>query len=256
MRITSIQLEIRDRPKAENLALALKKLDEAPKSDLMLLPEIWTVGFFAFGRYRIEAETIDGPVVTAFRERASHKKCYLHMGSFVEEQDGAYYNTSLLLDPNGEITAKYRKVHLFGYQSQERQILTPGQEITTAETPFGIMGMSTCYDLRFPELFRKMIDRGATIFLVTSAWPMVRLESWQLFNRVRSIENLSFLISCNCAGVTGENHYAGNSAIIGPQGQVLAEGGSGPGYITAEIDPGQAVAVRQTFPALEDRVFR
>ncbi|NQU64675.1 MAG: carbon-nitrogen family hydrolase, partial [SAR324 cluster bacterium] len=149
MRITSIQLEIKDQSKAENLMAALQQVDRAPPSDLLILPEIWTVGFFSFDRYREESETVSGQVVSAFQDKAREKGCYLHMGSFVEKEGDNYYNTSLLLSPTGEIAARYRKIHLFGYQSRERQILTAGETITTCETPFGIVGLSTCYDLRF-----------------------------------------------------------------------------------------------------------
>lgn len=256
MRITSIQLEIKDRPKAENLAAALEQVDKAPPSDLLILPEIWTVGFFSFDRYRDESETVSGQVVSAFQDKAREKACYLHMGSFVEKEGDNYYNTSLLLSPNGDIAAKYRKIHLFGYQSLERQILTAGETITTCETPFGVVGLSTCYDLRFPELYRMMVDQGATMFLVTSAWPLVRLDVWRLFNRVRALENLSYLVSCNCSGANGENRYAGHSSIVDPQGNLVKECGEESGYASAEIDLELTQSVRESFPALEDRAFR
>ncbi len=255
MRITSIQLDIRDQPKGQNLADAVKMVEAAPASDLLVLPEIWTVGFFAFDRYKAESESIDGEVVTALRELSVKKKCYLHTGSFVEKDGDDYYNTSLLLAPDGEIAAQYRKIHLFGYQSEERRILTAGTDVTICETPFGVMGLSTCYDLRFPEMYRMMVNRGATIFLITSAWPLVRLEAWQLFNRVRALENVSFLISCNCSGANGDSQYAGHSSIVDPLGNVLAQADEQSGYVTADLDPTMVVEIRNEFPALEDRVF-
>ncbi len=255
MRITSIQLEMKDRPKTDSVAYALQQVEEAPASDLLILPEIWTVGFFSFDRYCDESESINGSTVTAFREMAIKKACYLHMGSFVEKDGDDYFNTSLLLSPDGEIAARYRKIHLFGYQSSERQLLTAGTEITTCETPFGVMGMTTCYDLRFPEIYRMMMNQGATLFLVTSAWPLARLDAWQLFNRARAHENLSFLASCNCSGSNSENWYAGHSTIVGPQGNILAEGGEIGGTVSADIDLNQTVKIRNAFPALEDRGY-
>ena len=256
MRITSVQLELKDQSKQKNLQEALQQVDSAPVSDLIMLPEIWTVGFFSFERYLDESESVTGPIVTAFREKAVEKACYLHMGSFVERDGDSFYNTSLLLSPQGEIAARYRKIHLFGYESQERQILSAGDSIACCETPFGLVGLTTCYDLRFPEIYRMMVDQGVTMFLVTSAWPLVRLEAWQLFNRVRALENISFLVSCNCSGSNGESQYAGHSTIVDPQGNIITEGGPESGYISAEIDPELAVTIRKTFPALEDRVFR
>ncbi len=255
MQITSIQLEMKDRSKADSVAFALQQVKEAQACDLLILPEIWTVGFFSFDRYCDESESIDGPTVTAFREMAIKKACYLHMGSFVEKDGDDFYNTSLLLSPDGQIAARYRKIHLFGYQSSERQVLTAGYEITTCETPFGVMGMTTCYDLRFPEIYRMMVNQGATLFLVTSAWPLARLDAWQLFNRARAHENLSFLASCNCSGSNGGNYYAGHSTIVGPQGNILAEGGENGGIVSTDIDLNQTVEIRNEFPALEDRVF-
>ncbi|MBU2643548.1 carbon-nitrogen family hydrolase [bacterium] len=255
MRITSIQLEIQDRPQAENLAEALLQVDNAPPSDLLVLPEIWTVGFFSFDRYRDESETLNGKTVSAFRDMAVKKACYLHMGSFVEKEDNNYYNTSLLLSPSGDIAARYRKIHLFGYRSREQQILTAGSGIATCETPFGVVGLTTCYDLRFPELYRMMVNQGTTMFLVSSAWPAARLEAWQLFNRVRALENLSFLVSCNCAGANGADRYAGHSFIVDPLGNILAEGGEEGEYVTDDIDPALTLKARKEFPALEDRVY-
>jgi predicted amidohydrolase len=176
------------------------------------------------------------------------------MGSLVEKEGDRLYNTSVLIGPDGEITACYRKIHLFGYQSDETRLLTPGSDVTVAELPWGICGLSTCYDLRFPELFRRMTDRGVTVFLVTSAWPMARLAAWRLFNRARAHENLAFLISCNCAGINAGRQYAGHSMIVDPWGLVAAEGGDGEDIVTSEIDPGLAAEARAEFPALADRV--
>ena len=98
-----------------------------------------------------------------------------------------------------------------------------------------------------------MVDKGAAFFLVASAWPHLRLAAWKLFNRCRAHENLAFLISCNCAGANQGKKYAGHSMIVDPLGQVVAEGSADEDYVTAEIDPGQVTAIRQEFPALEDR---
>ena len=256
MRVTCIQLEMKDQSKGENRDDLFEMLEQAPKSDLIILPEIWPIGFFRFDRYRNESETIDGPTVCLLREKAREKGCYLHMGSFVEKDENGCYNTSLMFNPKGEIIANYKKIHLFGYQSKEQQLLTPGKTVVTTETDFGVIGLSTCYDLRFPELFRKMVDKGATIFLVTSAWPKVRLEAWKLFCQTRALENLSFLISCNCSGFNEEKQYAGHSMIVSPQGEILSGAGEGGMVLSSEIDPEESISFRKDFPALNDRVFR
>lgn len=256
MRITSIQLGMKDRSKGETVEHALSLVDQASDSDLILLPEIWPCGFFSFDRYRSDSETLQGPTVTAFRQKARDHKAHILMGSLVENQDQNFYNTTVFINPQGEIVTCYRKIHLFGYNSDETRILTPGQEVVVTDTPWGVCGFSTCYDLRFPELFRRMVDQGARLFLVASAWPLVRLEAWKLFNRARAHENLAFLISCNAAGSNDGKQYAGNSMIVDPLGHVVAEGGQQEELVSAEVDPGLVDTVRQDFSALDDRVLK
>ena len=255
MRVTSIQLGMEDRPKDETVAHALGLVDQASGSDLILLPEIWPCGFFSFDRYRSDSEALEGPTVTAFLQKARDQHAHILMGSLVEQEGQNFYNTTIFINPQGEIVACYRKIHLFGYQSDETQILTPGQEVVVTATPWGICGFSTCYDLRFPELFRRMVDQDARFFLIASAWPLVRLEAWRLFNRARAHENLAFLISCNAAGSNDGKQYAGHSMIVDPLGQVVVEGGEQEELVSAEIDPGLVDTVRQDFSALDDRVL-
>ena len=256
MKVTSIQLEITDRSKDENVKHALHTLDGVPDSDLILLPEIWPSGYFSFDRYQAESEPIDGPTVNAFSQKAVERGCHILMGSFVENDGGRIYNTALLLDPEGKTIARYRKIHLFGYQSDERKILTAGRDVVVVDTPWGPSGFSTCYDLRFPELFRRMVDRGTKFFITPSAWPMARLDAWRLFNRARAHENLAYLISCNCAGYNAGIQYAGHSMIVDPLGKVIAEGGENEELVTAEIDPGFVDSTREEFSFLDNRVFR
>jgi len=256
VRIASIQLEMADRPKAENIEHGLAAIDRVPEADLILLPEIWPCGFFAFDRYASDSEPLGGPTVSAFRQKARDRRCYLVMGSLVERDGDGLFNTTVFIGPAGEIIARYRKIHLFGYQSDETRLLTPGKQIVVADAPWGRTGFSTCYDLRFPELFRLMVDRGAEIFLIPSAWPLARIEAWRLFNRARAHENLAFVVSCNCAGENAGKRYGGHSMVVDPWGRVLAEGSEAGEIVTAEIDVRQSAAARTEFPALADRVFR
>ncbi len=226
----------------------------APPRDLILLPEIWPCGFFSFDRYERDSESIDGPIVKAFKDKARKINCYIFIESMVENDGEQLFNTSIFLNPKGVVAAHYRKMHLFGYQSEEASILTPGQDIVVADIPWGATGFSTCYDLRFPELFRRMVDQGLKFFLVASAWPQVRLEAWKLFNRSRAHENLAFLVSCNCAGANHGKKYAGHSMIVDPLGRVVAEGSDEEELVNARIDPKLVDAIRRDFPALEDRV--
>ena len=255
MRVTSIQLEIEERSKKENLESVLKLLSKAPESDLILLPELWPCGYFAFDRYRSESEPVDGPTVSALQEKAAELETHVLMGSIVLRQGEELFNATLLLDPRGRIIAEYRKIHLFGYQSEERKLLSPGKEAVVVDTPWGKGGITTCYDLRFPELYRKMIDKGAVFFMIPSAWPKSRLDAWILFNRARAHENLAYVFSCNCAGSSAGKPFAGHSMIVDPLGRVVAEGGEKGCIVSAEIQPDFVKTVREDFSVLDDRVF-
>jgi predicted amidohydrolase len=160
------------------------------------------------------------------------------------------------LNPEGEILGSYQKIHLFTYQSQEAGILTPGSSIRVIPTEFGHFGLATCYDLRFPELFRKMLDQGAHFFLISSAWPYPRLEHWLLFNRTRALENLSYLISSNCVGINRGTQFLGHSLVVDPMGQIVAGGDDGECIVHAEVDRDIVLRVRAEFPALRDRIFK
>jgi predicted amidohydrolase len=255
IRIASIQLGIRECSKEETLAHVLELMGKAQGSDLILLPEIWPTGYFHFQRYAQDAESITGPLVRALQEKTSQLGCHVFMGSFVEREGADLFNTSLLLNPRGEIVTSYRKIHLFGYQSAESRLLKRGTQLGIAQLPWGKVGLSTCYDLRFPELYRKLVDEGVQAFLVTSAWPKVRLEAWTLFNRCRAHENLAHLISCNCAGQSQGNVFAGHSMTVDPMGCVLAEAGDEEQILISEIDTEVVDKVRKEFPALSDRVL-
>ncbi|MBS0211241.1 MAG: carbon-nitrogen family hydrolase [Planctomycetes bacterium] len=256
MRVSCLQLEIADRTPGESLAAALALLDQARGSDLVLLPELWPTGYFAFDQYERHAEAVDGPTVRALADKAKELNTWLLMGSFVERAGSQLFNTTLLVDPAGNTVSRYRKMHTFGYQSQERALLAAGSEPATAATPHGTLGLSICYDLRFPELYRALVDRGVEIFLVAAAWPAARLEPWRLLNRARALENLSYVVACNGAGQSAGVALAGHSMIVDPWGNVVAEAGDGPQVLTCEIDVETVRRARREFPALADRVLR
>jgi predicted amidohydrolase len=255
MKIASIQMSVGDESKAERLDRAENLLQQAKGADLVIFPEIWNVGYFCFDRYESESEPIDGLTFQRLSSAARQHGFYLHMGSFVESRGGKFYNTSLLINRHGKPIATYRKIHLFGYGSKESQILSRGSEVVVVDTELGKMGMSTCYDLRFPELFRKMTDRGTELFLIASGWPYPRLEHWLMFNRIRAIENTAFLASSNCVGVNRGARFCGHSMIVDPWGVIVSSGGDEECIVRAEIDMNRVSAIRKEFPALNDRVL-
>ncbi|MGB7575998.1 MAG: carbon-nitrogen family hydrolase [Thermodesulfobacteriota bacterium] len=256
MRVASVQLKVIEESKDKSLDHASEMIRQCQGADLILLPELWPVGFMSFDRYRNEAETQEGPTLTLLRALAKELSCYLHTGSFVEKRGNRLFNSSFFLNPTGQILGSYQKIHLFTYQSQEAQILTPGTSVTVISTELGNFGLATCYDLRFPELFRKMLDQGAEFFLISSAWPSPRLEHWLLLNRTRALENLSCLISSNCVGINRGTQYIGHSLAVDPMGQIIAGSHEEECVVWAEVNRDMILKARAEFPALKDRVFK
>ncbi|MCI1883113.1 MAG: carbon-nitrogen family hydrolase [Sporolactobacillus sp.] len=255
MKLASIQLEIDDREtKQERMNRVDVILSGLSGYDLILLPEIWATGYFSFDHYIDEAEPMDGFFVRHYAQKAKELHANLFAGSFIESKGEHFFNTSVLLDRNGKLTGSYRKIHLFRYGSAEGDLLSGGTRSVVVPTDFGKVGLSTCYDLRFPELYRKELDRGATIFLVTSAWPLRRLDHWKLLNQARALENQCYLLSCNSSGRTQGVLLGGHSRVVDPWGTVLASAGEAATVLTAEIDLAKVAAVRAEFPQLRHRV--
>ncbi len=253
MKVASIQLSVVENDKSATIEKAVEGIYKARGADLIVLPELWNIGFMSFDRYVPEAEDRNGPTLTALKNAAREFKIHVHTGSFVEKEGDKYFNSSYLLSPQGEILAKYRKIHLFGFNSKETQILNHGHQVVVVDTPLGKIGMATCYDLRFPELFRRMVEKGAELFLVCSAWPYPRLEHWIMLNRVRALENQCFLVSANSTGMNSGSQFAGHSMMVNPWGIILASGGDDEVVLRAELDLSEVRAARERFPALADR---
>ena len=230
-------------------------LHAAAGADLIVLPELWDVGYFAFDRYGDESQPSAGPTVTALAEVARALGAFVHVGSFVERTpDGRLRNTAVLLDRRGQPVLRYSKVHVFGYQSREAELIQPGDSLDVTGTEFGALGTTTCYDLRFPELWRGLVDNGAELAVVPAAWPMARLEHWRLFTAARAVEQQILMIACNAVGEQGGVELAGHSRVIDPWGQVVVEADSSEGITFCEVDPAVVAAARVAFPVLRDRL--
>lgn len=253
MKIQLLQLSVTDcETPAQRLGRVLELL-EREEADLTLLPELWYRGFFQFNQYEQGACETAG-LVTQLSAKAAALGRWIHTGSFVEKEDGRLFNTSWLLNSRGEAAARYRKIHLFGFDSQEKQLLTPGREAVSVFTPFGCLGLAACYDLRFPEQFRRMVDQGVCGFLISACWPAERLAHWRLFCQARAVENQAFLLACNCAGTHRGVRAAGHSLAVAPDGRILAEAGEEEEALTLTLDPEEPSRYRNAFSALADRV--
>lgn len=254
MKVALIQLSPGDPfSAAESAQRVRESVMSADDADLIVLPEIWHPGYFSFDRYTDAA--VETPALwETLSEAAAALGACVHAGSLVEAANGRFYNTSVLFGPDGSAIAEYRKMHLFGFGSREQQLLTPGEDVVVADTPLGRLGLAVCYDLRFPELFRRMTELGAVGFVVASAWPHPRVEAWSTLLRARALENQAFLFACNGAGPTDSGSVlCGRSAVIDPWGVPIAALGDDPGVSTASVDLADVHAARQRFPALADR---
>lgn len=255
MRIAVVQLSLDPSETQEaRLARADALIRAQSGADLVVLPELWRTGAFAIEAITAGAEPLDGPTVSALADAARSAGACVLGGSIVERgEGGALHNTSVLLDPSGSLVHTYRKVHLFGFDSGEAALVTAGDAPTCYKTPFGTVGFSTCYDLRFPEIYRLLLDGGAELVAVPAGWPTPRLEHWRLLLRARAIENQVFVVGCNTAGSDGAVVYGGHSAVIDPWGAVLAEAGDGEEVLTVDVDLASVAKIREDFPILRDR---
>ena len=253
-----IQLEVTGRETQESrVKRAIDLIYQQKGADLILLPEMWKCGFHFGENYYSTAEFLDGPTIQLLSKAAKDLGAYIFGGSIVTWEGEQHYNTSLLFDREGRLISHYHKMHLFGYRSIEAKLLDAGDQVVVADTDFGRVGLSTCYDLRFPEQYRAMLDLGARIFLVTADWPEVRAAHWRLFNQVRAMENQCFVISCNAASnPMARRPYAhcGQSMVVAPDGTILAEAQMTETVLSCVIDPAQVKEVRENFPVLKDRV--
>lgn len=257
MRIAQIQVAS---PDEESVAARRQRVTTmvvaAAGADLITLPELWAPGYFAFDQYTERAEALEGPTVAAGCEWARALGTWIHLGSIVEAStsgDGGLHNTAVLIDPAGRVTHTYRKVHVFGLGSLEAQLLLPGDSVSVTSSPLGETGATTCYDLRFPELWRTLVDAGAESVIVPAAWPAARLDHWRLLSAARAVEQQVIVVATNATGEHGGVAIAGHSRVIGPWGDVIAEAGVDEGITWAEVDPAAPAEVRARFPVLADR---
>jgi predicted amidohydrolase len=203
-----------------------------------------------------------GPILTAMQELARGTGAWLLLGGFPERSRGRLIrNSALLLNPEGTVSAVYRKIHLFdvdvpgGRRFRESESIEPGAEVVVAETPWGGLGLSICYDLRFPELYRALTARGARMISVPSAFTLqTGKDHWHPLLRARAIENQAFVVAPAQFGAHGPNRASyGHALIVDPWGAIIAECGDHDGFALAGLDFGYQDEVRRALPCLSHR---
>ncbi len=229
-------------------------------ADLICLPEMVAM-LEPSNRRRRERAVVQerDPALEAFRGIAAEAGAWLLIGSLViKTAEGGVANRSCLIDGEGGIAAHYDKIHMFdvdlesGESYRESNAFQPGTRARLAETPWGGLGMTVCYDLRFPHLYRALATGGASFLAVPSAFTRTTgQDHWHVLLRARAIENGAFVLApAQCGEHAGGRHTFGHSLIVDPWGEVLADGGEEVGFVTALIDPALAARARRRIPSL------
>jgi predicted amidohydrolase len=266
MRIAVIQLGYDDRePVADRVTRAADLVRTQTGHDLVVLPELWAPGGFSYRSWQERAEPVDGPVALVMSAAARDAGVMLHAGSIVERPaDGArgkhLWNTSLVFAADGSLAATYRKIHRFGFGQGEPLLMEAGNTLSLVDVPDSSpfagaarAGLSTCYDLRFPELYRAQLDAGAKLFVIPAAWPAARVRHWTLLAHARAIENQCVVVACNTAGTHAGVEMGGRSQVVLPTGEVASVAGKDEQVLSVEVDMRLVDDYRTSFPVLGDR---
>jgi omega-amidase len=238
-----------DKHATQERVRALLDAHHLPRGSLLVLPEMFATGFsmnvekIAEGEQRVTERFLS----TLARENA----WFVLAGVVTRGNDGSGRNEAVLFDPAGVAKARYVKLHPFSAGGESAHYVA-GEEIVTVSVGEFTMSPFVCYDLRFPEVFRSAVKRGAQLFIVIANWPQARAEHWSALLKARAIENQAFVVGVNRCGADPNHSYAGRSLILGPRGEVLAETGDQPAVIRAEIGLGDLLGYRAEFPALRD----
>lgn len=255
MRICAMQMDVVKGDRAANRATVRRLTAEAVRlcsPDVIVLPELWSTGYAL--EHAAELATPHGEADAAFLGvLAGEFGVAFAGGSVLASRGDRIFNRAQVIDRSGRYLASYDKIHLFRLMDEDRYLAAGDTRCL-----FSLGGMTCasiiCYDLRFCELARKLAVDGAELLFVSAEWPSPRVEHWRTLLRARAIENQMFVVACNRCGATDGTVFAGRSAIIAPDGTVLAEAGDGEEIIWADCEPEMVKMVRQTIPVFEDRM--
>jgi predicted amidohydrolase len=250
--------------RVRNLDVAIRLIDEAADlgAKLVGLPENFAYMGPEEGRLA-GAETLEGPTLSALRELARRRGVFIVAGSIAETSPNPKMtaNTSAVIADDGSIVAAYRKIHLFdvnipdGARYAESEVVVPGDKVVVAPTVLGRIGLTVCYDLRFPELYRKLASLGAEVITIPSAFTLFTgKDHWEVLVRARAIENLAYVVAPAQVGRHSPTRQTfGNAMIVDPWGVVLARCPDGEGVCVAPFSRARLERVRQELPALKPR---
>lgn len=257
LQVAVIQLSSLDN-KEQNLAKAVELIDVASRygARLVVLPEMFNC-YSTLGEMVAKAEPVPGPTINTLAQKARSNNIYLLCGSIIEAAtEGKGYNTSVMVGPGGDILGIYRKIHLFDVdipgkvRYKESEKILPGNEIVTVNVDGWVVGLTICYDLRFPELFHALASKGAELIIVPSAFAAhTGKDHWEILLRARAVENQVFMVAPNRLGTCPNNMATcGRSMIVDPWGTLLAQAPDKVCVISSELDIGILEEVRENIP--------
>ncbi len=248
MIVSAVQMDVRTREVRTNVETAYRHIQEAARrgSRVVLLPEMWNTGF-SYPDLADVARGSYGPTLTFLIETARETKTWL-VGTIPEPSDSGVYNAMHWVSPNGEVVAWYRKAHLFT-PTAEGEFFVAGSTCEPVTTDFGRAGGLICFDIRFPEMARRLTLAGAAFLFVPAQFPHPRDAHWETLLRARAIENQVWVIAANRVGESGKLAYFGKSMVVDPWGEIIeCEEGERERVLTAEVEPGMVDDVRRRLP--------
>ena len=251
MRVSVFQMQSVYGQPEFNLEKVRKTMMRASRigSQILVLPEFWATGY-DLKNARSYATTITEGVFASISAMAK-KNGIAVVGSGPSLRDGRVYNTAVYYGRNGDILGLYDKIHLFTLMNEDKYI-APGSDISVFDTEWGRVGLIICYDLRFPELMRRIVLEGAQVVFVPAVWPKPRLEDWRLLLRARAVENQVFVVGCNRSREPNGKDF-GYSAAVDPAGQILMEAGLEEILMTIDLDLNRVKEVRNRLPFFSGR---
>jgi predicted amidohydrolase len=256
--VSLAQMNVRKGDPRANWAKAQQMAQQAKAQggQMVVLPELWDVGF-ALKQAKEFASALNGGLFAQVGALSKQLGVFI-TGSMMEKRGLAIANTAPVISPDRGLLGAYRKTHLFPLM-QEDVYLSAGEATLVVNAPWGVTAMAICYDLRFPELFRRYALEGAKMVIIPCQWPEPRLEHYRTLLRARAIENGIYIVACNRVGsdvdeeTNAETHFFGHSSIIDPWGNIVFEAGSLEGVFTAPLDLTQVDRAQKAIPVLDNR---
>lgn len=247
--IAQLQFQIREGDVRKNIDTAMGLTEKAlskRKIDFLIMPEMWSMGFIKKTSIveNIKSTTY---IINRLSKIAKHYRTHIISGSLPEIIDNKLYNTAFIIDPQGNIIGKYSKKKLFPGISEEKTY-TPGEISGAIKTKIATIGISICFDLRFPSIFQDLSSQGAILVFVPAQFPNPRQDHWITLLKARAIENQIYIVSCNCVGTNNKLEYFGCSMVINPWGEVISNMQEHEGYQITPIDLSNVKKIRESFP--------